>query len=79
MDTKGSDGHLLLLHAAEEGHEVVVKLLVARDDIKMDSKDEASHSHRCLVNVCVASAPCPLHASHPHLLALGTWSSKRGV
>ena len=79
LDTKDSDGHSLLLHAVEEGHEAVVKLLVAWDDVEVDSKDEAGHLLLSSECICSFSTPCPLHASHPHLLALGTWLSKRGV
>ena len=79
LDTKDSDGHSLLLHAVEEGHEAVVKLLVTRDDVKVDSKDKAGHLPLSSECMCSFSTPCPLYVSRPHLLALGTWSSKRGV
>jgi ankyrin repeat protein len=38
-DSKDNDGRTPLSHAAESGHEAVVKLLMGRDDVEADSKD----------------------------------------
>jgi ankyrin repeat protein len=40
QDSRDTYGWTLLSWAAREGHEVVVKLLLERDDVAADSKDE---------------------------------------
>ena len=79
VNTKDETHRSLLSYAVENGHAVVVKILVAQEDVKVDSKDEAGHLPLSSECKCSFSTPCPLHMSCPHPLALGTWSSKRGV
>ena len=43
VNTKDNNGHSPLFHATGMGNEVMVKILVSRDDFEVDTKDKDGH------------------------------------